>query len=84
MKVSMNDALGNPIVFGQKYAVSEHWRGGLVVTNVGIASKITPAGKVTLQLVRGIIHHIPTPEMFLPEKPMKYSVLPGLLFPVSQ
>lgn len=76
----MKDALGNDIVFGEKYAVSERCTGGLVVTNIGTAVKITPHGKVTLQLIAGIVHNTPEPAQIPVSKPMKYSVLPGLLF----
>jgi len=77
----MKDALGNDIVFGEKYAVSERCTGGLVVTNIGIAVKVTPGGKVTLQAERALIHDAEI-EVRIPEKPMKYSVLPGLLFKI--
>ena len=77
----MKDALGNEIVFGDRYAVSERCTGGLVVTNVGIAVKVTPHGKVTLQLEYGLSHGVPIVK-HIPQKPSKYSVLPGLLFKV--
>lgn len=79
--MSIKDALGNDIVFGNLYGYSTSSNGFTEVT-IGIALKATPKGFVTIrpQIKRGAIYNDePTP------KPIgkATTVKPMILFPIA-
>lgn len=79
----MYDALGTEIKLGERYAVSERCKGGLVTVNIGKVVALTPAGKITLLVDTGILHRADGEVSRIEcQEPLRYSVLPGMLFKV--
>lgn len=76
-----NDALGNPIKFGETYGYTQSSSGISTVT-IGIANKFTPKGYVTLtpiKVVSALYNDVPTEKT--PGK--SSSVKPIHLFPIN-
>jgi hypothetical protein len=76
------DALGNPIEFGKRYGYSTS-SSGRSRTVVGIASKITPTGSVTLTdvQVKNYIYGDPYDRTWAKDA-KKVTIRPHMVFPV--
>ncbi len=79
----MKDALGNEIVLGKNYVVSERIKGGAVIVNIGTAIKFTPGGKATLQITRQVYHETDGQTKMHECEKCIGSWLPGLFVPLA-